>query len=231
MPGTTFRDGRNLRSVLHIQENVARALAPVVRKISGLRLELRKDRLDRRAELSGLRGRIPRLHGNVDLQQYPHTSPLSFGCCKRPAQRRLNRQRRSHHQSPTRMAMRRRQPQLQLFYVRLRLLHGKVRLLPAVTQMIDEEPGWEEADEPERGIQGNRQVGRRAPTRSVGRRAPPRGFSRKMAGLAAHAYMVHRRPTLPPHLLSAGRVIMAAKLRLGNAGKVKRLRHKPIPPK
>jgi len=61
-------DGRDLRSVLHVEKNIPCALAVVVGKINGLRLQIRQNRLDGGAELSGLRGRVPGLNGDVDLQ-------------------------------------------------------------------------------------------------------------------------------------------------------------------
>jgi hypothetical protein len=61
-------DGRDLRSVLHVEKNIPCALAVVVGKINGLRLQIRQNGLDLRAELAGLRRRIPRLNWDVDLQ-------------------------------------------------------------------------------------------------------------------------------------------------------------------
>src|SRR5664279_1638223 len=54
-----FRDGRDMRSILHLDKNEPRALAIVVRKINRLRLQICQNGLDRRAELSGLRSRVP----------------------------------------------------------------------------------------------------------------------------------------------------------------------------
>src|SRR5439155_19473311 len=69
-------DGWDLRSILHFEKNKTCALTVVVRKIDGLRFQICQNGLDGRAELSGLRGRVSGLHGDVDLQQEPHRSPL-----------------------------------------------------------------------------------------------------------------------------------------------------------
>jgi hypothetical protein len=61
-------DGWDLRSILHLEKNEPRALTVVVRKIDGLRFQICQNGLDGRAELSGLRGRVPGLNGDVDLQ-------------------------------------------------------------------------------------------------------------------------------------------------------------------
>jgi hypothetical protein len=53
---------------LHVEKNIPCALAVVVGKINGLRLQIRQNGLDLRAELAGLRRRIPRLNRDVDLQ-------------------------------------------------------------------------------------------------------------------------------------------------------------------
>ena len=48
-------DGWDLRSILHVEKNVPRALAVAVGKIDCLGLYVRENGLDGRAELSGLR--------------------------------------------------------------------------------------------------------------------------------------------------------------------------------
>src|SRR5437773_4176592 len=74
-------DGWDLRSILHLEKNKTCALTVVVRKIDGLRLQFCKNGLDGRAELSGLRGRVSGLHGDVYLQQEPHSFPPDSLCC------------------------------------------------------------------------------------------------------------------------------------------------------
>ena len=61
-------DGWDLRSILHIENNERRSLAVAVGKINGLRLQVRQNGLGGCAELSGLRGRVAGLNGDVDLQ-------------------------------------------------------------------------------------------------------------------------------------------------------------------
>ena len=51
-------DGRDLRSVLHVEKQVAAALAVIVGEVHSFRLEVRENRLDRRAERAGFRGGI-----------------------------------------------------------------------------------------------------------------------------------------------------------------------------
>src|SRR5688500_10514020 len=68
-------DGWELRSVLHDEKNESRSLAVAVRKINGLRLQVRQNGLDGCAELSGLRRRISSLDRDIDLQQKSHGSP------------------------------------------------------------------------------------------------------------------------------------------------------------
>ena len=61
-------DSWDLRSILHVEKDVPRALTVAVGKIDGLRLQIRQNGLDRRAELAGLRGRVAGLNRDVDLE-------------------------------------------------------------------------------------------------------------------------------------------------------------------
>ena len=63
-----FSDGWDLGSVLHIEENERCALPVVVREINGLWLQICHNGLDGRTEFSGLRGHVPGLNGDVNLQ-------------------------------------------------------------------------------------------------------------------------------------------------------------------
>src|SRR5437899_11464823 len=63
-----FSDRWDLGSVLHFEEKKRRPLTIVVREINGFGLQIRQYGLDGCAELSGLRGRVPGLDGDVDLQ-------------------------------------------------------------------------------------------------------------------------------------------------------------------
>jgi len=60
-------DGWDLRGILHIEKNESRALTVAVGKIDGLGFQIRQNGLDGRAELSGPRGRVSGLNGDVDL--------------------------------------------------------------------------------------------------------------------------------------------------------------------
>jgi hypothetical protein len=60
-------DGWDLRRILHLEKNERRSLTVAVRKIDGLRLQICQDRLNGSAELTGLRGRVAGLNGDVDL--------------------------------------------------------------------------------------------------------------------------------------------------------------------
>ena len=61
-------DGWDLRSILHVEKNERRSLTVAVGKIYSLRLQIRQNGLDGRAELSGFRRHVPGLNRDVDLQ-------------------------------------------------------------------------------------------------------------------------------------------------------------------
>ena len=61
-------DGWDLGSILHLEKNERRSLTVAVRKIDSLRLQIRQNGLNGRAEFSGLRRRVPGFNGDVDLQ-------------------------------------------------------------------------------------------------------------------------------------------------------------------
>ena len=58
-------DGWDLSRILHLEKNERRALTVAVGKIDSLRLQIRQNGLNRRAELSGLRSRVTGLDRDV----------------------------------------------------------------------------------------------------------------------------------------------------------------------
>src|SRR5262245_3060966 len=62
----------DLRGVLHLEKNQGRALPVVVCEINGLWFQIRKNRLNRAAESSGLGGRISGLDRNIRFKKKSH---------------------------------------------------------------------------------------------------------------------------------------------------------------
>ena len=74
-----FRDGRDMGGIRQIEKYITRALAVSVSEINGLRLQIRQDGLNRRAELPGLRSRVAELDWDCDYHQKTHgSSPIGL---------------------------------------------------------------------------------------------------------------------------------------------------------
>ena len=72
-----LRDRRDLRGVAQVQEHERRSLPVVVGEIRRFGLQVGEYGLNRCAQLAGLRCCVPRLDGDVDLEQNSHVAPPS----------------------------------------------------------------------------------------------------------------------------------------------------------